>query len=93
MTLAAALMTFATGDRQRIEQLGRLARVHRVDAFSRSRRLATVRPVVDLDVDVRVAPRPTEALREQPADRRLAGAHEPGDDDVAARSDGSRRID
>ena len=49
---------------------------------SRSRSSRTVEPGRGLDVDVGVAPRPAEPLRRAPPDRRLAGAHQAGDDDV-----------
>jgi 5-(carboxyamino)imidazole ribonucleotide synthase len=71
------------GCRQRIEQLRGLARMHRVDAFAIAQ-LADGRARRRLDVDIGIAPRPTEPLGEAPPDRRLARAHQPGEDHVLA---------
>ena len=57
--------------------------MHRVHALAVAQ-LADGRAGRRLDVDVRIAPRPAEALREHLPGRRLAGAHQPGDDDVLA---------
>ena len=69
------------GRRQRVEELRRLASMHRVDALALAQ-LADGRAGRRLDVDVGVTPRPTESLGEPPPGRRLAGAHQAGHDDV-----------
>lgn len=67
--------------RECVEELRRLAPMHRVDAFAVAQ-LADGLAGRRLDVEIRIPPRPAEALREDLPGRRFAGAHQPGDDDV-----------
>ena len=69
------------GRRQRVEELRRLASMHRVDALALAQ-FADGRAGRGLDVDVGVTPRPIESRGEPPPGRRLAGAHQAGHDDV-----------
>ena len=62
MTLAAALMTFGSGD-ARASSSCAASRACIASTPSLSRSSRTVLPVVRLDVDIRIAPRATEALR------------------------------
>ena len=70
-----------SGGGQRVEELGGLASVHRVDALAIAQ-LADGRAGRCLDVGVGIAPRPAEPCGELAPHGRLAGAHQPGDHDV-----------
>src|SRR4051794_25175435 len=67
--------------RERIEELGRLPSMHRIDTF-RIAELANGLPGCRLDVQVRIAPRSTEVRRKRATDAGLACAHEARDDDM-----------
>jgi len=66
-----------------------LTGMHRIDTVAVAQ-LADGLPGRDFDLDVGIAPGQPKLLTEAPSDRRLPGAHETGDDDMAGRILGRR---